>query len=74
MTKQGDKLDHRSPAFVKRQERWKHTGFLGSAKMMEMQCMAIMASSTATYETKVRASEICAKARDLYELLKERAA
>lgn len=58
---------------LKRRAIWRHNGFLGSARMMQMQCQAIMCSPTATLEAKVRASEICAKARDLYELLRERA-
>ena len=62
-----------SPGVRRRREIWRHNGFLGSARMMQMQCGAIMCSQTATHEAKVRASEICAKARDLYELLKERA-
>ncbi len=67
-----DKLKPSTPAWHARQARWRHNGFSGSARMMQMQALAICQSSTATDAAKALADEIYIKASRLLTELKTR--
>jgi hypothetical protein len=67
-----DKLKPSSEAFRKRQLIWKHNGFKGSAKMIEMQALAIVQSETATDKSKALAYKIVNDARNLGKSLNNR--
>lgn len=67
-----DKLKSSSKAWIARQARWRHNGFIGSAKMMQAQCNAIIKSPTTTTDTKNLAAEIKLWAGTLALKLKER--
>lgn len=54
------------------QERWKHNGFMGSARMMQQQCRAILCSNTTTDEAKAIAVRIEQDAEMLGEALRTR--
>lgn len=58
--------------WAKRQAVWRHNGFLGSAKMMQAQCIAILKSTTATDEAKQIAVRIETDARLLADALRSR--
>lgn len=55
-----------------RQMIWQHNGFRGSARMMQMQCLAICQSKTATEEAKGLATHIYELAGQLAAELKTR--
>jgi hypothetical protein len=62
----------RSAAWLKRQSVWRHNGYIGSARMMEVQCNSIIDASTTTSEAKEIAVRIRADARLLRIALNER--
>ena len=70
----GDKLSYtkQPKAWLARQERHQHNGFLGSAAMMRAQCRAILNSKTATDEAKQIAVRIENDAEMLREALRIR--
>lgn len=59
-------------AEAKRQLVWRHNSYMGHARMIQMQCVAITKSSTATTQTKSLASQIYNLAGDLYDSLQTR--
>lgn len=70
--KRGDKLTNQHAEWHKRQARWKHNSFLGHARMMQMQCKAILMSATATDEAKAIAVRIEQEAEMLADALRNR--
>lgn len=67
-----DRLRPMTPAWHARQERWRHNSFLGHARMMRMQCIAILSSKTTTDEAKQIAVRIEQDAELLAEALRIR--
>lgn len=67
-----DYLKPGSKEFYVRQSRWKHNSFTGHARMMQMQCQAILNSTTATDEAKAIAVRIENDAEMLGEALRTR--
>lgn len=65
-------MDKKADAWEKRQKIWRHNGFRGSARMMQMQCRSILDSETANKASKETATKILRLASDLYESLKLR--
>lgn len=51
-------MDRPSEGWYKRQEIWRHNGYIGSAHMMMAQCNGILQSKTATTEAKKEAMTI----------------
>lgn len=58
--------------WFQRMERWRHNSFLGSARMMQMQSLAIINADTTTDETRQIAQQINTLSAKLYDTLKVR--
>lgn len=69
-----DKLKPMTPAWIARQERWKHNSFHGHAAMMMQNARSIAEARTTTDETKDIANRIYALANQLKANLKVRRA
>lgn len=67
-----NRLTNKHAAWHDRQERWRHTGFLGFAAMMKSQARAIQEARTTTPDAKHMASLIESLATQLSTALKER--
>ena len=67
-----DKLKPMTPAWIARQERWKHNSFHGHAAMMMQNARSILESRTATDEAKDIANRIYMLASQLKANLKDR--
>jgi hypothetical protein len=67
-----DRLKPGTRTWDRRQECWKHNSFLGHARMMQMNCQAILNSKTATEEAKAIAVRIENDAEMLETALKIR--
>lgn len=67
-----DRLKPLTKGWQKRQNVWRHNGFMGSAKMMQSQCAAIINSETTTPGTKYLAQQIQNLAFDLGRKLRVR--
>lgn len=70
--KRGDKLKPGSKQQAARDARWQHNSFIGHARMMQMQCKAILSSVTATDEAKAIAVRIEQDAEFLADALRSR--
>lgn len=66
------KIKPGTKAWLTRQQVWRHNSFLGHARMMEMQCINICSSKTATDEAKKIAAKIGKLATELGEALRTR--
>lgn len=64
--------DKANQAFYQRQRVWKHNGFRGSARMMQMQLNAIINSDSTDFGTKDIAREMMYLVEHLQDALKTR--
>ena len=67
-----DLLKPNTAAYTRRQQIWRHNSFHGYARMMQVNCLAIMNAPTTSAYTKAKAQAIYDMATELSRSLKDR--